>query len=395
MKATLLILAAAALLLPLAIADTPAAAACCDELAVPGTLAGDRFAFGLFRVLAAEGRGNVTFSPASLEASLRLLAQGAAGTTRGLLGTLPLGRRQVDSAMQVHSANALFAEEGLPLKATPAPVQRVPFSTRPQEAAAAINAWCSRETQGLVPRIVDGADISPDTRLTIVNALYLKEKWLKPFDADATDEQGSFTRADGTTLRLPLMHRVADFFYAEGEDWQAVALFYRPGTGYRKGKEEPGCFIAILPKGDARAFAKGLTPERYDAIRRALVTGGMQEVSVMLPRMDIDSGACSLRAPLAAMGLGSLFTPESDFSGFADERLYLSDVLQRCRVLVEEEGTEAAAVTAMPSVVLSLDVEKPEPKSIHFTRPFIWAIGDLTTAAPPYFLGLCEEPAQK
>ncbi len=347
---------------------------------------GDRFALEMFRALAAEEKGNITFSPASLEAVLHLLREGAAGGTRRALEELPLGRQGVQSAMQVQSANALFAADDLTLKAAPADVHRTPFASAPAKAAETINAWCKEKTQGLVPAIASPASITPDTRLVAVNAVYLKERWLRPFDEAATQQEGRFTKADGSTVTVPLMHRVANFRYAEGGDWQAVALFYRRDG--RKG--EPGCFIGILPKGDAREFAKALTPERYEAIRRSLAAAHLERTSVTLPKMDIDSGAYSLKPALAQQGLAPLFTAAADFSGFCDEPLMLADVLQRCHVIVSEKETEAAAVTM--AVLAEGAAPRKKPNSIRFDRPFIWAIGDLTSAAPPYFLGLYEEP---
>ncbi len=356
-------------------------------LHAPASYAGDRFALNMFRELAATQSGNITFSPASLEAVLHLLRAGAAGSTRAALDALPLGQQGIASAMQVKSANALFVAEDMSLKTRPADLHRAPFATQPGRAVKAINAWCDKQTRGLVPEIATEQDIDRNTRLVALNAVYLKETWLRPFDAFNTDERGRFTGADGRELMVPLMYQSADFRYAEGEDWQAVALFYR-----RDGRPgEPGCFIGILPRGDARAFARELSVERYDAIRRALAGSTPQRTSVALPKMDIDSGSVSLKSALEKQGLSVLFGMQADFSNFADEDLFLSNVLQRCHIVVSEKETEAAAVTM--GVVRTKSAVMPRPQVIHFTRPFIWAIGDLTTAAPPYFIGLCESPA--
>ncbi len=356
-------------------------------LRTPASLKGDRFAFDLFRQLAAEGQGNIVCSPSSLESMLRLLREGAGGGTRAALDALPLGASGVESAMQVKSANALFVAEELRLRTSPAAILCVPFATKPEKAVKSINRWCNNQTHGLVPEIVTKQDIAPTTRLVALNAVYLREQWLRPFDKKRTWEQGRFTGADGREITVPLMNHTADFRYAEGADWQAIALFYR-----RDGRSgEPGCFIGILPKGDARTFARKLTVEGYDAIRAALARSSPQKTCVTLPRMDIDSGIRSLKPALCRLGLAQLFGEQADFSGFADEPLYLSNVLQRCHVIVSEKETEAAAVTA--GVVRSKSAPSgPEPREIHFTRPFIWAIADLSSAAPPCFLGLCEEP---
>ncbi len=357
------------------------------KLTAPATLAGDRFALDMFRELASTQAGNIIFSPASLEAVLHLLREGAAGTTRAELDALAMGRQGVATAMQLQNANALFVAEKLKLKLANAPVHRTDFADA-AGSAEAINQWCSDKTRGLIPSIVSPEALGDSTRMVAINALYLKEKWLRPFDEHATHEQGRFHKADGSTATTPLMRRTAQFRYAEGADWQAVALFYR-----RDGRPgEPACFIGILPKGNARDFARGLTAQQYDAIRLALAQSALQEVFVTLPKMDVDSGAVSLKPALLKQGLGTAFSDAADFSGFADEPLFLADVLQRCRVIVSEKETEAAAVTAAIVAQCAAPIERPRPKHICFDRPFIWAIGDLTTGAAPYFLGLCEQP---
>lgn len=348
----------------------------------------DRFALDMFRELVGAREGNVVFSPASAEALLRLLREGAAGETRAQIDALPFGRRNVPSAMRVESAEALFAAEDLALKPVGALVRRAPFSASPARAAEEINAWCSEKTRGLVPSLVDPQDVTKDTRLIALNAVYLRETWLRPFDRADTESEGRFRREDGTTAAAPLMRRTDNFRYAEGEGWKAVALFYR--TDGRPG--EPGCFIGILPEGDARAFARELTPGRYGAIRRALAAARPRKVDVTLPKMDVDSASFSLKPALLRLGLELPFSRGADFSGFTDgEPLILGDVRQRCRVIVSEKETVAAAVTGAVMMRAALAPEA-RPKKIRFDRPFLWSIGGLTTDAPPFFLGFFAGP---
>ncbi len=354
-------------------------------IAAPAQLAGDRFALDMFRELTATQQGNVTFSPASLEAVLQLLREGAAGRTRAELDALAMGQQGVATAMQLQNANALFIAEDLKLKRASATVHRTDFNDA-ADAADEINDWCSEKTHGLIPSIVTPNALGPDTRMVAINAIYLKEKWLRPFAEHATHERGRFHKADGSILTTPLMRLTDHFRYAEGDDWQAVALFYR-----RDGRAgEPACFIGILPRGNARDFAAGLTAQKYDAIRLALAKSAPQEVFVTLPKMDVDSGAVSLKPALLRQGLATSFSSAADFSGFADEKLFLGDVLQRCHVIVSEKETEAAAVTAVIVAQCAAPIEKPRPRVICFDRPFIWAIGDITSGAAPFFIGLYE-----
>ena len=351
----------------------------------------DALAVDMFRRVVAQEEGNVVFSPASAEAVLLMLREGAAGQTRKELDALPYGKQGVPSAMRVESANALFADDSLTLKPGSTPVERVPFAGNPAKAVDRVNAWCSEKTHGKISSILSARELSENTRLIATNAVYLKEKWLRPFMPSSTSPQ-NFHLSNGSTVRVPMMHKKANLLYAKGDDWQAVALFYR--TDGRAG--EPGCFIGILPKGDARAFAATLTPQKFNAIRTALAQSGFDTTEVYLPRFEISPPAISLAAALQALGVKAAFSPgAADLSNLAQSPdgtpLYLSAVVQKCYVKADEQGTEAAAVTGMAVAIQSAPIIK-EPRIIRFDRPFIWIIGDLSTAAPPYFMGLMENP---
>ena len=347
----------------------------------------DALAVDMFRHVVAQEKGNVVFSPASAEAVLLMLRDGAAGQTRRELDALPYGKQGVPSAMQVESANALFAAEDLTLKPLGVKdIRRVPFSAAPAKAADAVNAWCSEKTHGRISSIVSPSAILPDTRLIAINAVYLKEKWVRPFESHNTHPR-TFTAADGRELQPPTMVQKASFKYAEGEDWQAVALPYRPQQ-----KGEQGYFIGIRPRGDARAFVEKMDANRLKAIRSALNAANAEPTVVELPRFRIETPIFNLNAALQALGIQTAFTGDADFSGFSKEPLLLSEVRQKCMVQVDEDGTEAAAVTAAIMMRYAMPRPQPEPHIIRFDKPFLWVIADLSTAAPPYFMGLLENP---
>ncbi|MDO4751014.1 MAG: serpin family protein [Akkermansia sp.] len=350
----------------------------------------DSFAVQMFSVLATAQQGNIVFSPASLEGLLHLLEQGARGNTSKELTALPMGKQGVNSALNPVEANALFIAEGFMLKPgiRTDEVIRVPFARDAAAAATEMNAWANKHTCGLIPSVISEKNITPLTRMVAANAIYLKEQWLRPFKKSSTRDNSDFTLPDGSKTKVSMMYNRSKYLYAAGEDWQAVALFYK--TEGRSG--EPGCFIGILPTGNAREFAASLTPQKYQDIRRALLLAEMQDTIVQLPRFELNPGTYSLKPALQTCGLSTIFTPQANFSGFSDEKLYLSDVIQRCYVKADEEGTEAAAVT-MGVMVKSCATKDPiKPKKITFDRPFIWIIGDLNTAAAPYFMGITEKP---
>ena len=346
---------------------------------------GDVFAFDLFREMASTQQGNVTLSPASLERLLLLLREGAAGDTHSSLDKLLLGKQGVPSAIQVQSADALFVDQGFSLKPVSVPVHHVSFAQSPGQAVKAINDWASKKTHGMIPGIVTDKSITTNTRLVALNAIYLREKWLCPFEPNVT-QKAPFHCADGTTCTVPMMLQQTEFRYAEGEDWQAVAFGY--DAQGRKG--EAGFFIGILPKASAHDFTQTLTVQKYNAIRQALAQAKHHKVLVFLPKMDLDSGIVSLKAPLKKLGLSTMFSDRADFRRFSDKPLMVSAVVQRCRVITNEKETIAAAVTS--AIVEERCIPLEEIKEIHFDRPFIWLIGDLNTPAPPYCIGLNGKP---
>lgn len=356
----------------------------------PATQQADSFAIQTFSILAtAHQDENVAFSPAGLEAVLHLLQQGAQGSTASELAALPMGKTGVRSAMQPAEANALFVADNIQLQPNinPELVRKVPFSTAPDQACKAINEWAKQHTNGLIRHIVTSLD--SNTRLIASNAIYLKEKWLHPFDEEETESYYRFTDSKGNTCYVDMMQCCAYFRYAEGKDWQAVALPYN--TDEAPG--EPGYFIGILPKGNVYQFAAQLSPQQYQSIRSSLAKeSSFQHLRVKLPSFRIDTGRISLNNLLQILGVRKAFTTEANFRGFSAEPLYLNDVSQYCVVKVDEEGTEAAAYTLADIPDWSLEPEDTKIKELIFDRPFLWIIGDLNTPAPPYFMGVTCKP---
>lgn len=352
----------------------------------PTELRSDAFALDVFRTLVQENAGNVTFSPAGLESLLRVLQHGARGETAAELAALPMGDAGVPSCMQVTQAAALFADEQFKLKSAPegTAVIPVPLAGATDEAAERINDWVQEKTRGMIPGVITPADLQqvPLRCLVAVNALALEEKWLRPFDPEKTVLNAPFFCENSRQATVPMMYREAAFRHAEGEDWQAVALFYR--TDGHPGN--PGCFLAVMPQGNARDFVSGLTPEKFSSIRRALATAEPREICIGLPRFELLTPVLKLTGALKSCGLRHLFSEAADLSGFADEPLAVESVLQRCYIKTDEQGTSAAAAT---TAIIKQRSLAPE---LTFNRPFIWAITDLSTSAAPYFLGLFEHP---
>lgn len=357
-------------------------------------LRSDALGLKLFGELVGETEGNVVFSPAGAEDLLRMLMNSAAGTTLAEMKKLPpMGDGSVKTAMQPHTAQALFVVEDrteLQLHDNALPgVQRhrVPEA----QALQKINSWVKKQTKGNIGTAI--SELPWKTALVPVSAVFLNEKWAMPFGSNDT-QQEDFHLKGGRTVKVPMMQRHTTLCrYAEAPGWQAVALFYRKDG--RPG--ESGCFIGILPRGDARDFARALTPAKWRQIRIALRQSKPEQCHVALPRFSTAPMAMDLSPALKRMGMNAAFSLSADFSPLATPKpgwfLQVDKIRQVACVKLNEEGTEAAAAT-VSTMPLSCSVNiPPQPvHSIRFNKPFIWAVTDLSSNAAPWFLGLTAEP---
>jgi serpin B len=233
----------------------------------------------------------------------------------------------------------------------------------------------SDSTHGLIPEIV--ADpISDELVLFLINAVYFKGTWTTQLDpADTRD--GDFTTLGGATVSVPLMHLHGDLAVQETAEYQAVDLGYSSGS-YR--------MAVILPKPgvDVDDLAAGLDPAAWAAL-----AGGFQEQEsdLALPRLELRYET-SLSAPLRTLGMEMAFTGTADFTGIAPGDLFISDVKHKTFLRVDEEGTEAAAVTSVEFGTTSI----PEYFTMIVNRPYLIVIHDVHSQSM-LFMGRIGNPA--
>lgn len=341
----------------------------------------DSFSLQLFRSVVRENSGNVAISPVGVESVLSTLKQYSAGETLAELSTLPVSKDSVEFNIPVQQADGMFVAETLPLQPGVKDVVSIDFG-RNVEAARTINSWFSEHTKGLIKNLVSPSDLSSLTAFVATNAMYLKTQWQFPFDKDSSFA-GEFTTEDGQTVEVNMMSRLAKFPAVKGEDWVAVALPYATS----KSTGNPCYFIAICPKGDVREFAAGLTQEKYAGILARLSDAGGRK-RVIMPSFTIETGTVNLNKALQNMGLKKIFA-SADFSRLTMMRkgtIYLSKVLQKCYVKVDEQGTEAAAATGAIATLRAL------PPTVVLDRPFIWMITDFSGSTAPLFMGILSRP---
>jgi serpin B len=357
----------------------------------------------LYRALAAaDPTGNLVLSPTSIALALTMTAAGARGETlEQMLATLQVGdadgihratnaltaqlEARNDEELAVSIANSLWGQDGLAfeqpfldLLATEhgAGMNLVDYRTDPEAARVAINAWVATETGDRIPELLAEGVVTTDARLTLVNAIYMKAQWETQFSPEATQDI-PFTTADGTSVTVPAMFTDEYMLHAAGDGWQAVELPYEGG--------DLAMLIVVPDAGDLAAFEASLNVATHvDALAAT-------EVLLTVPRFEIGS-SFSVGDTLRALGMELAFGNDADFSGMTtQEPLFISEVIHQANISVDENGTEAAAATAVIGEAGSA-APTDEPVELVIDRPFLFVVRDRPTGAT-LFVGRVANPA--
>ena len=370
----------------------------------PLSAATSKFALKLYSQIQKRRTGQNTFvSPASLMMALAMTYNGAEGETRQAMARalelegmslddvnraaadLKSALAPTDPKVQLKIANSLWARNGFEMK--PAFIERnkkyygaeiASLNFADSSAPQTINSWVNRNTEGKVTKIVDSID--PDIVLFLINAIYFKGQWQTEFKKEQT-KPDVFRLAGGDRKEVPMMSQSGSYFYYKGENFQSVALPYgRGGVS----------MYVFLPDEQTSLdqFEQGLTFENWDTWMKSLrVTPG----DVKLPRFKVEWEA-NLNEALKALGMAEAFDPNrANFSLIAEPtsgKLFISEVKHKTWCEVNEEGTEAAAVTSVGVALASLP---PEKFSMKVDRPFFFAIRDNATGVV-LFMGSVTNP---
>ena len=384
----------------------------------------NRFAVDLFARLGGGQEGNLFFSPSSIHAALSMTYAGAAGKTaeqikdvldlpdsldetangyQDLLADLndtpevTFGAEEDGKYVQkkmpayrLHMANALWPQKGcrfkedyitLVSKHFDAAIEPLDYR-KPEPARKRINDWVAKKTQDRIKNLIGPGVLNPGTRLVLTNAVYFKSSWASDFSKSAT-EDGTFHLGHGKTATVPMMHQADTFKAFQNDQLQGLSLPY-------KGHELDMVILLPRKKDGLAAMEKTLTAEKLTAWLGKL-TG--QRVRVTMPRWKLSS-SFALRAPLSAMGMADAFAPgKADFSGMTEaEKLFISAVLHKAFIAVDEEGTEAAAATAVVMEATAM----PPAATMEFTadHPFLYLIRHRPTGTI-LFMGRLANPAGK
>ena len=371
--------------------------------------ADDRFGADLFRLLGAAGR-NTVFSPASVAAALQMALCGARGATAAqLVAALHLdgparaadGLRLLSDLLSsagaggpgggviMRAPNTLWVQAGLPLSPgftgqlvdiAGVTVRPADFQSAPAEARAQINDLIAEQTAGKITNLLGPDAVSAATRLVLANAVYLKAAWTFPFPARATADAPFYPGdAGGAPLSAATMRLTSDLAYLRADGYQAVLLPY---------KDSRLAMAVVLPEAGPPA---ALAPRLASGLAPLLTGATRQSVALSLPKFRQRAGF-GLIPVLQQLGVQDAFTSAADFSGITSTvRLFISAVVHQAYIDVDEQGTEAAAATAVAMRPMALR-RGPEPVRMIVDRPFLFAIADTATGLP-LFLGQVSRPA--
>jgi serpin B len=342
------------------------------------------FGLDLFaRVSAASAEPNVMVSPLSVSMALGMAANGANGETldaiRSVLGFAGLDEASVNEAyrglieqlrardpgIEFRLANSVWYQQGFPVLDPFLDAARTYFDAAVEPldfsapgAPGTISAWAENATNGRIKDLIKSIDANEV--MFLVNAVYFKAPWTTPFHKDATRDD-TFTRANGSTVMTPMMTVDAARPFVSNTEIEAVELLYG---------DSAFSMVVVMPA-QGRSLGgliDSLSPEKWDSWMSDLSNG---RVMLTMPKFRFDFGK-RLNDALRDAGMGIAFIPyQADFDRIAvldPEELYISRVEHKTFIAVDEDGTEAAAATAVGIGVTSL------PPSIRIDRPFLFAI---------------------
>ena len=379
------------------------------------TEANNRFAFDLYSRLAKDPEytgSNLFFSPFSVSSALAITYEGAKGKTadeirsvfylpdndtalRGGFSAMNAGINSGDSSYSLRTANALWAEKTYPFLSDyvttvehsyGAKITNLDFIGHSEDSRVTINSWVEDKTEERIKDLIPAGVIDPMTRLVITNAIYFKGDWVKQFDKNKTAD-AEFRTAPGNVVMVPMMQRTdedAIYLYTENSNLQMLSMPYEHTTGKKLS------MIALLPKEDSLTKTEAsLNAEALSALTQSAES---RQVKVFFPKYTLKTKYDRLGRTLAAMGMPTAFSGNADFSGMdGTKNLLISDVIHQAFVDVNEEGTEAAAATA---VVMKLAAAPGNPDPVPVFRadhPFIFIIRDDDTGSI-LFMGRVVDP---
>jgi len=352
-------------------------------------------------VFDSEEEANVMISPTSVSIALGMAYNGAEGSTMDafeeVLNYEGLTREEVNEITRelihvlltnvngnlLEIANSLWYDEEFPVETDfislnshyyDAEVNELDF--RNTNALKTINDWVSEQTHGKIDEIIDSID--PAVMMILINAIYFNCAWDVEFDPDDTHQANFYKEDESLFGEVDMMYLERSFKVANNDSFKAVELPYKSGK-----------FSMYLFLPSEESSVNQLVQELDGATWNSWISSftEQEDFKVYLPRFEFEFER-SLGEDLKEMGLEIAFSPEeADFSGISPMDLFISDVIHKTYIKVNEEGTEAAAVTAVVMEVTSIQ----PMNEIRLDHPFLFAITE-NSSKSILFMGKVAEP---
>ncbi len=344
------------------------------------------FATDLYGKMAAKP-GNVFFSPTSIALALAMTWDGARGDTAAEMGRV-LHLPPLDAALRALMMDSLRSGKEYELRVANKlwPAKDHPFEKAYLELTASdwrakaepldyvhaaepsrlrINDWVKEQTNGKILDLVPGGAVGPDTALVLTNAIYFKGKWITQFKKKETRDEPFFL-TNTKSIKAPLMHLNSQFGYSQVNGAQLVSLPYKGGA--------LDMVLVVPDERDGLAAVEKRLPGELDRWLARLESG---EVDLYMPRFKA-TFSTSLNEVLKSLGMARAFTDKADFSGISAVPIYISEAIHKAFVDVNEEGTEAAAATA---IMMNTADATPRNATVRADHPFIYLIRERASGA--------------
>ena len=368
------------------------------------------FALDLYAQLSRQP-GNLFFSPESISTAFGMAYAGARGQTatemehvfhfslppeklHPAMGALLAEMNAQHKGYELRVADALWAQQDASFEADylklvqsdyAAGFHRVNFKLSPESVRTTINAWVEKQTNDKIKDLISPGALNPTTRLVLTNAIYFKGNWQDQFDKEATQKE-EFHLSAAQWVMTSMMHRTGGYRYFDGGTFQALELPY-------SGNEIS--MVVLLPKqtdGLAALERSFTSVSASDWIQKLEPT---DKVILSLPRFTMTQ-QFELSSTLSAMGMPQAFSSAADFSGMTGKPDFaISAAIHKAFIDVDEQGTEAAAATAVVMYATAMRRELPEPPPIVFRadHPFLFILLD-TKSGSMLFLGRVSDPSK-
>jgi serine protease inhibitor len=361
----------------------------------------NKFGIDLIKTIWQTDKGkNIFISPSSVAIALSMVYNGAKEETKTAMknilhfeqledieinqGNIDImdSLKSIDMDVQLSIANSVWAKQGMVFNNDFISILKNSYKAESSvldfnnpESIKTINAWVNKNTNQKITKIID--NIPSNMVMYVINAIYFKGSWTNSFDKKLTENR-DFSQAPGYTPRqVPMMKETRDFSYLENDDFQSVKLDY--------GKNKEISMYVFLPKVSVDKFINNLTKEKFDSWMKMYST---REGTLFLPKVKIEYEK-QLKENLTALGMGIAFENNANLSGIG-ENLKISEVKHKTFVDINEEGTEAAAVTSIGIAMTAVRIPD-NTFYMEVNRPFFFTIRDNTTEEI-LFMGIIQNP---